>query len=70
MQILGFIKKHLEGRGFFASLMAISTWSYMAILTAALIYQLFLYIFKVKYYNPEINKSNSKERNNDKNEDE
>lgn len=48
MQIVEFLKKSLEGRGFYPIFMVIYSWSNAAILLGILIYEIFLYIFKVK----------------------
>lgn len=55
MWIIEFLKKSLEGRGFYAILMVVFSWTYTVVLVAVIICQVFLYIFKVKYYNPEFN---------------
>lgn len=62
MWIIEFLKKLLVGRGFYPSLMVIFSWSYTVVLTVALVWQIFLYIFKVKYYNQDFkNEVNKKE---------
>lgn len=49
MQIMEFLKKSLEGRGFYPIFMVIYSWSSVVILFVILIYEIFLYIFKVKF---------------------
>ncbi|MCD2348005.1 hypothetical protein [Clostridium guangxiense] len=62
MQIIDSLKKLLEGRGFYATFMFMFSWTYTLILFVVLLCQIFLYIFRVKYYNPEL-KDKSKEEN-------
>jgi len=56
MWIIEFLKKSLEGRGFYATLMVVFSWTYTVVLVAVIICQFFLCIFGVRYYNPEFNK--------------
>lgn len=49
MQIIEFLKKSLEGRGFYPIFMVIYSWSNVVILFGILIYEIFLYIFKVRF---------------------
>jgi|GEM_PF-2017321 hypothetical protein len=58
MWIIEFLKKSLEGRGFYPALMVVFSWTYTVVLVAVIICQVFLYIFGVKYYNPEFNNAN------------
>ncbi|WP_035795347.1 hypothetical protein [Clostridium akagii] len=60
MWIIEFLQKFLEGRGFYPSLMVIFSWGYTILLVGVLICEIFLYIFKVKYYNPEFKKDVNK----------
>lgn len=48
MQIIEFLKKSLEGRGIYPIFMVIYSWSMVVILFGILIYEILLYIFKVK----------------------
>lgn len=49
MWIIGFLKKSLEGRGFYPIFFIILTWTYTIIIIIVLICQLLLYIFRIKY---------------------
>lgn len=49
MQIVEFLKKLLEGRGFYPIFMVIYSWSNAVILFGILICEIFLYILKVKF---------------------
>ncbi|KZL92496.1 hypothetical protein [Clostridium magnum] len=49
MWIIEFLKKSLEGRGFYPSLLVIISWTYTIVMVGVLICQIFLYIFRVKY---------------------
>lgn len=61
MQIIEFLKKSLEGRGFYPIFMVIYSWSNVVILLGILIYEIFLYIFKVKFRSEDFkNKENNK----------
>ena len=51
MFIVEYLKGVLEGRGFFASFLVISGWTYAFILMGVLIYNAFLCILGKKYYN-------------------
>ncbi|MFL0252680.1 hypothetical protein ACJDT4_19890 [Clostridium neuense] len=62
MRIVEFLKKSLEGRGVYPIFMTIFSWSYAAVLFVALICEFFLYIFKVKYRNPEFKNSEKKHK--------
>lgn len=62
MNVIKSLKKLLEGRGFYAIFMFIFSWTYTFALFIAFLCQLFLYIFKVKYHNPEF-EDKSKEQN-------
>lgn len=53
MLALKFLKKSLEGRGFFADFMTIFSWMYILVLFIVFLYELFLYTLKVKYVNQE-----------------
>lgn len=53
MYIIDFLIKSLNGRGFYAALMVVFSWTYTIVLIIVVICQLFLYIFRRKYYNPE-----------------
>ncbi|SMC26434.1 hypothetical protein SAMN02745134_02831 [Clostridium acidisoli DSM 12555] len=55
MEIIEFLIKSLKGRGFYPAFMVVFSWTYTIVLIVVLICQLFLYIFRVKYYNPEFN---------------
>jgi len=48
MQIIEFLKKSLEGRGLYPIFMVIYSWSSAIILLGIFIYEIFLYIFKVR----------------------
>lgn len=61
MWITEFLKKWLEGRGIYPILIISFTWTYTIIMIGILVYQLLLYIFKVKYHNSEFNKSIKKD---------
>lgn len=63
MQIVEFLKKALEGRGFYPIFMVIYSWSNTIILFGILIYEIFLYIFKVKFRSKHFkNKADNKEK--------
>lgn len=49
MHIIEFLKKSLVGRGFYPIALIIVSWSYLIILLAYLVYEIFLYIFKIGY---------------------
>lgn len=57
MWIIEFLKKSLEGRGFYPSLLVILSWSYTIVIVGVLICQVFLYIFRVKYHDHKFIKS-------------
>jgi hypothetical protein len=45
MLIIEYLQNLLKGRGFFASFLVISGWTYTAILVVVLICRIFLYLF-------------------------
>lgn len=53
MYIIDFLIKSLKGRGFYAALMVAFSWTYTSVLIVVVICELFLYIFRRKYYNTE-----------------
>lgn len=61
MWIIEFLKKLLEGRGFYPILMVILSWTYTAVIVGVLICQFFLYIFGVRYCNHSFIKNANKE---------
>jgi len=56
MFIIEYLKSILEGRGFFASFLVISGWTYTFIIIVVLLYNIFLYAIGKKYYNDEFKK--------------
>ena len=70
MWIIKFLEKSLEGRGFYPVLMVVFSWSYTVVLVGVLVCEIFLYILRVKYYNPEFNKNDTKATDDEKQEDE
>jgi hypothetical protein len=56
MSLIESLKKLLEGRGFFASFLVISGWSYAFILVIVLLWQIILYLLGVKYEDKELKK--------------
>ena len=66
MWIIKFLEKSLEGRGFYPSLMVVFSWSYTVVLVGVLICEIFLYIFRVKYYNQEFHKNDVQETDEEK----
>lgn len=62
MWIIEFLKKLLEGRGFYPSLMVILSWSYLLVIIVVLICQFFLYVFGVKYNNYSFSKEVNKKK--------
>lgn len=63
MQILELLKKFLEGRGVYPIFMFLFSWANVLALMLVLIFQLLLYIFKVKYNNTEFETAVNKELN-------
>lgn len=63
VSILEFLKKSLEGRGTYPVFMVIFSWTIVFVLALAVIFQLLLYIFKVKYDNSEFEAAVNKEIN-------
>lgn len=55
--IVEFLKKSLEGRGFYPIMIIAFTWIYAAVILIFFICQLFLCIFHVKYSDDNFNKS-------------
>lgn len=70
MWIIEFLKKSLEGRGFYPSLLVILSWSYTIVIVGVLICQIFLYIFRVKYREHKFIKSVDEEIDENKEENE
>jgi len=70
MWIIKFLEKSLEGRGFYPILMVVFSWSYTVVLVGVLICEIFLYIFRVKYYNSQFHKNDVKETDEKKQDDE
>ncbi|WPC44368.1 hypothetical protein [Clostridium sp. JS66] len=68
MWFIEFLQKSLEGRGFYPYALAIFAWTYTFVLLVVAIYQFFLYVFRIKYNNPEFN--NFLNKNTDKKEQE
>lgn len=62
MHIIEFLKKSLEGRGFYPIALIIVSWSYLIILLAYLVYEIFLYIFKIRYEDEGSESVNSKRK--------
>ncbi|URZ04566.1 hypothetical protein CLAUR_046550 (plasmid) [Clostridium felsineum] len=60
IHLIKIFKAFIKGRGFYPTLMVIVTWSFSIILFLVLIYEIFLYLFKVKYDNPEFKKASKK----------
>ncbi len=60
MWVVEFLKKTFEGRGVYATLIAVFSWIYTCIMVGIFICQVFLYIFKVRYSNPSFDKSINK----------
>ncbi|AAK76767.1 hypothetical protein BJV85_003863 [Clostridium acetobutylicum] len=65
VHLMNTFKTLVKGRGFYPILMVITTWTYSLILFLVFIWELVLYIFKVKYDNPEFKEIVKK--NSDKN---
>lgn len=63
VQILEVLKKSLEGRGVYPIFMFLFSWANVLALMLVLIFQLLLYIFKVKYNNTEFETAVNKELN-------
>jgi hypothetical protein len=57
LQIIEFLKKSLEGRGFFPIMLIALTWTYAAVILIFFICQLFLYVLHVKCLDENFNKS-------------
>lgn len=63
MWIVKFLKKSLEGRGMYSIFMVIFSWTYAAVLLGVLLYEIFLYAFKVKYKNSDFENNEEKRKN-------
>jgi len=61
MWIIEFLKKSLEGRGFYPILIVILSWTYTIVIVGVLICQIFLYIFRVRYYKHSFSKNVNEE---------
>jgi hypothetical protein len=70
MWIIEFFENFSKGRGFFPILIIILSWTYTIVLFGVLIIQFLLYIFRIKYYNPEFNHSVTKKVHMEKQKDE
>jgi hypothetical protein len=62
MWIIEFLKKALEGRGFYPNLMVILSWSYTVVVVGILLCQLFLYLLGIKYNNDAFGKETSEKK--------
>lgn len=66
MWVVELLKKIFEGRGVYATSIAIFSWIYTCIVLGILICQVLMYIFRVKYFNPGFNKNINEKMNKNK----
>lgn len=61
MEIIEYLKKLFEGRGFFAPFLVIAGWTYVGIIVCVFMGNIFLLVFRIKYYDDEFKRKVIKE---------